>query len=228
MKKIYKFAIALIILTFALGSAAFADSGRIADQSGILNKEEKSAMEKRLDNLSDKYDFDIAVIVSDDADAEENAETFVSESDSGKKDGIVLSFRKETGDFCILPFGEGAEIFDAETLSQIQDEIKPYFEKEKFYEGFNVYIRQAERQLEGAKGGGADNSPVDYKARSKRRIITIAASLIAAVFVAMVVTYSMRNSLEKGNVYKKEDFSDPVLKITGREDVYLKSEEEEL
>ncbi len=44
----------------------------------------------------------------------------------------------------------------------------------------------------------------------------------------MVVTYSMRNSLEKGNVYKKEDFSDPVLKITGREDVYLKSEEEEL
>ena len=228
MKKIYKFVIALIVLTFALGLTAFAESERVADRTGLLNKEEKSAMENRLDNLAEKYDFDIMVLISDDADALENAKSFVSEKSSGENSGIVLSFRRETGDFYILPFGEDADIFDDETLSQIQDEVKPYFEKEKFYEGFNVYVRQAERQLSASKEGGAESQPIDYKARSRRRIITIAASLIVGIFAAMVVTYSMRKAVEEKNECQRKDFNESVLKITGREDIYLKTEEEEL
>ena len=227
MKRIYKFAAALIILAFVLSSAAFADSGRVADETGLLNKEEKSAMENRLDNLAEKYDFDIMVLVSDGSDAEENAKDFVSERASGEKGGIVLSLQKDTGDFNILPFGEGEDIFGDETVDRIYDEVKPYIEKEKFYEGFNVYIKQAERELVSAKGGTADAVPVDYKARSRRRIIIIATSLIVGIFLAMVFTYSMRKSLEEKNIYEKDDADNPVLKITGREDVYLKTEEEE-
>ena len=225
MKKAYKFIMAFLILILTFSSMAFADSGRVVDETDLLNKEEKSAMETRLGNLADKYDFDILVIISDESDAKKNAEDFVSGQNYG--DGIVLSFQSERGDFYILPFGEGAEFFDTETVQQIHDEVRSYIEKEKVYEGLNVYIRQTEKRLEGVKDGAKD-MPADYKARSRQRIIIIALALIIGIFAAMGVTYSMKKSMEEKNVFRKDVFSDSVLKITGREDIYLKTEEEEL
>lgn len=208
----------LAVLMFALSLTAFSQAAERIFDAGILTGEEKSSMEKRLENISERLGFDIFIYVSEDG-----FEDFVSDKES--LDGIVLFYSPEKKEYEIESLGKGKNVFGKDEVELIYAEIDEYFQRDKVYEGFNVYIRNAQKIWEQSEANSDSGAASVYRVRSRKRVMFTAFSLIAGMFAAMGITSSMKNKMNE-NAVNCDGFSGISLEIQEREDNFLYSEKE--
>ena len=204
------------VLIFAVSLTAFSQgTERIFDEAGILTGEEKSSMENRLEGLSERLGFEILICTS-----EEGFEDFTAEN----LDGIVLFHNTQSKEYYVETFGKGRDIFGEDEIQLIYAEIDEYFQKDKVYEGFNVYIRNAQKIWEQSSENADSEAASGYKDSSRKRAMFTAGSLIAGMFAAMGITNSMKkkmNTEESEGFFLRGNFE-----ISLREEQYLYSEKE--
>ncbi len=101
---------------FGIPSSA-ADLPRLVDQADLLTDSEESALSDRLDEISERHQFDVVVVTVDSLEGETAvvyADDFYDYNGYGfgdERDGILLLISMEERDWCISTTGYGITAF---------------------------------------------------------------------------------------------------------------------
>lgn len=232
MKKIICVFFALI-MCISMSVICFADETvtediyRLVDQADILTDSEETALLEKLDDVSEKHQFDLAVITLDSLDGEDLEdtvnllyETYYGYGDT--EDGMLFLLVMDTRDWTVSKNGFGLTAFTNAGFDYIFGKIKSDLGNDNYADAFTAYVDLCDDFLVQAKAGNpytADNLPKDPFNTGMNLVICVGIGFV----IALIVTGSMKGQLK--SVRSKSEASDYTKKgslmITESRDFFL-------
>lgn len=208
-KKIYLALITVFMLCLAFSTSAYASllvDSRIEDNAHLLTSSQKQALSDKLNEISDKHNFDV-VIVTVDSVGNKTPENYTIDYYKGKysENGIILLLAMEKRDYWIQPFGSGLKHFDDNDIMNIIDEVIPDISDGSYYTAFDNFADLCNDRL---------TFPV-------MRYILI--SLVVGIILAIITVSRMKAKLTSvrmqntANTYTKKD----SMAVTNSRDFFL-------
>ena len=242
MKKIISMLTLTIILVFTTGVTAFADNygtipetrqlPRLVDSSNLLSSSEQSDLEKKLDEISERQKFDVAIVTVDSLDGkttEAYADDFYDYNGYGQgenRDGVLLIVSKQAdsrGSYRhISTHGFGITAFTDDGLQWIVSQIKPSMLDDDYIKAFNDFAEYADDYVTEAKNG----KPYDYNHKHRgpfKPFTKIGVSIIFGVIIGFIGVTIMKSKLK--SVHKNDKAANYVrngsMQVTQSNDIYL-------
>lgn len=194
-KRIISFLLILVIAVFG-ATVAFADqtdsAPRLIDEAELIDDSKEIKLLKKLDKISDKYDFDVVVITLSSLEGDEIgkvADTLYEFAGYGK-DCVLFLYDKEGKEGYILPKGFGKTAFTGVGQDYIFDEITSEIKSGNYYGAFDEFADKSDEFIKLAKDG---------KPFKKLPFDTVKAVIIAVVIglvVAFIYTSSLKGQLK--------------------------------
>ncbi len=223
-KKIFLFV--FMIMMFAVSASA--SHAPIVDEAGYLSDSEREELSRRLEEISDAYDFDVSVVIeeyqSGDS-AMESADDIYDNNAYGTgedKDGLMLYLSKEPREYHFVTVGYGLIAFNGYGLTYLEDEVTPYLKNDEYYEAINAFADAADELLEMAVTG----EPYGYGEDTKDLRIGI---IITAIAIPLIVAFAMTagKSKKMNNVGKqthaKNYIKEGSMNVDLSRDIYMYS-----
>lgn len=149
-----------MICTFSI--TAFAQGGgndnpRVVDNVDKINPADEAELTRKLDSISEKYQFDVVVVTTDSFDGksvEAYADDFFDNHGYGfgsKHDGVILVVNPISRDLYISTFGYGKTAFTDYDIEQAGEKIKSYLSNEDYAKAFDRFADIAEDYVKKAK-----------------------------------------------------------------------------
>lgn len=242
MKKIISMLTLTIILVFTTGVTAFADNygiipetrqlPRLVDSSNLLSSSEQTDLVKKLDEISERQKFDVAIVTVDSLDSkttEAYTDDFYSYNGYGQgenKDGVLLLVSKQadiSGSYRhISTHGFGTTAFTNDGLQWIISQIKPSILDDDYEKAFNDFAEYADDYVTEAKNG----KPYDYNHKPRgplQPFKKIGISLLVGVVIGFIGVSIMKSKLK--SVHKNDKAANYVrngsMQVTQSNDIYL-------
>ena len=242
MKKFISMFTLTIILVFTTGLTAFAYSTsaipatrqlpRLVDNSNLLSSSEKANLEKKLDEISERQKFDVAIVTTNSLDgksAMDYADDFYDYNGYGQgteKDGVLLLVSNEMdyrGNYRhIATNGFGITAFTDDGLQWIISQIKPLMLDDDYNQAFNDFAEYCDDYINEAKNG----NPYDINNKHRepfKPLMKIGFSLIFGLvvgFIGVSIMKSKLKSVSKNN--KAADYAKAgSLILNQSNDIYL-------
>ena len=234
----------LAILISVPVNAAESHPVRCVDEADILTDSEETQLCLKLDEISEKQQLDVVVVVEDSLDGEEiqyHAADYYDYNGYGMGDdfsGIMLMVSMDEREWYILTTGEGIDIFTDSTLEYMEEDILTYLSDGDYATAFSVFAEKCDMKLTAVKNDidtsdeyssdgymdydGESDIYVDNSSETKEAP-GILLSIIIAMVLAIVPVSVMRGQLksvhmQKGaGVYEKGG----SRKITIQRDTFL-------
>ena len=245
MKKILITVIFSLALLLILPISAFADTGKyVVDNGNLLDTAEETALEEKLEAISNKYDFDVVAltisegVVTSQSDAEAYADDYY-DYNGYKNDGCLLLI-SEDHYWHISTKGYGITAITDYGIDVLgEDVIYPYFGNEDWNGGFNAYADLIDSFVSQAKSGEPYDVDNTYTNKSGYTYsfdtsdeddddVTVGSfiiSFIVAIIIAAVITGMVKSGYKP--VRFKASAADYLvggsLNITGEYDRFLYS-----
>ena len=226
MKKIFISLFLCAVLAAALCVPAFAfdifeHPARVVDDADLLTSFEEQQLTAKLDEISERQQFDVVVVTADYLGGKspmEYADDYFDYNGYGygtDGDGALLLISMEDRDWWISTKGRGIEAFSDSDIDYVGSCILNELSGGNYYGAFCTYAELADRAVESAKNGysggfsgyddyGDDDYYYDgdyygdYGSRSSDGTSILkraAAALIGGFIIALIVTGSMKNKL---------------------------------
>lgn len=189
----------------------------VVDRAGLLSDEEEQTLTARLEEISDRFTLDLAVVTVTDFGGktpEAFADDFYDYNGYGRgenSDGALLVCKpgKQGNRWLqISTHGKAIEAFSDTDISNTIDSLKDYIVAEDYIGAFKAF---------------ADRSESEFESEFEPRVspFWIPICLIIGFVIAFVIMKSQTRSLK--SVRKKVDASDYTsgVNVTGRSDVFL-------
>ena len=235
-KKVYFLVMALILmLSFSssfgtIFAKAFAEDRlpRLLDEADVLTEEEETSLLKKLDEISNRQQIDVAILTMKDQADSSNITAYADDyfdyngfGFGSAGDGLVLVMDYGSRVWAISTKGKAITIFTDAGQKYMTDKIMPYLSDGDTYKGFDTYAELCDEYIEKAKGG----KPYDVENLPKERnmIFIIAGSIIPALLLASIVCGRLTAQLKTvSEQYQADNY---VLKgsfyITDSQDIFL-------
>jgi uncharacterized protein len=167
-KKIVILMLVVLSFSFLMPMEILGAAPRLVDEGGLLSSSEFTSIINRLDEVSAREDFGVAIVVVNDyRTARDNPEisnanpniftndlfAYYNYGVGLDEDGILLMISLDMNDIWITTSGYGITAFTDAGIDEIIDTIIPDFSDGLFYDGFNRFIDMTERYLEQARTG---------------------------------------------------------------------------
>ncbi|MBQ8836636.1 MAG: TPM domain-containing protein [Clostridia bacterium] len=213
MKKIFSCMLLLFIsMTLLLPTYAAFDNPPIIDDAGYLMQSEIDELSMELDNVREKYNFEVAIytesdMTSDTAEARADDIYDYNGYGAGENDnGILLYICSDTREYHFTTHGKGLEYFNSNGLKYLESKVAPYLSENDYYEAFDIYIETSEELLEMAKSG----KPYNEKQYSTKYLMgVIIVCLIAPLLIAF---WMMKRKLKKMKTAVSNDYAANYIK----------------
>ena len=234
----------LAILISVPVNAAESHPVRCVDEADILTDSEETQLCLKLDEISEKQQLDVVVVVEDSLDGEEiqyHAADYYDYNGYGMGDdfsGIMLMVSMDEREWYILTTGEGIDIFTDSTLEYMEEDILTYLSDGDYVTAFSVFAEKCDMKLTAVKNDidtsdeyssdgymdydGESDIYVDNSSETKEAP-GILLSIIIAMVLAIVPVSVMRGQLKSvhmqrgAGVYEKGG----SRKITIQRDTFL-------
>lgn len=229
MKKLFSCVLlTLLLLTLLLPVHASFENPSIVDEAGYLMQSELASLSKELDEVREKYDFEVAIYTESDmtsSTAEASADDIYDYQGYGageNDDGILLYICRGTREYHFTTHGKGLEYFNSNGLIYLESKVLPYLEDDNYYKAFEVYIKTADELLKMASEG----EPYNEKQYSTKYIIgVIVICLVAPLLIAF---WMMKKKLKKMKTAVENDYAANYMKpgsmnLTLSRDLFLYS-----
>lgn len=177
------------------------DLPRLVDDADLLSESEEGELQDELDEISERQEFDVAVVTVNSLDgktAEEYADDFYDYHGYGfgaDHDGILLLVSMEARDWHITTTGYGITAFTDAGIEYISDQFLPYLSDGEYRQAFEMYAGLCDEFVTEAVNGEAydsENLPKgDFPVLEYLVIALIAGGIISALIV-----FGMRSSLK--------------------------------
>ncbi|MDD6528250.1 MAG: TPM domain-containing protein [Oscillospiraceae bacterium] len=189
----------------------------VVDQANLLSDSEEKVLTERLEEISDRFELDLAVVTVTDFGGktpEDFADDFYDYNGYGRgenADGALLVYKPgKQGDrrLQISTCGKAIDALTDAKIDSILNGIKDYFINEDYIGGFNAFADQCDDAFE-----------IEFNPSVSPFWIPIC--LIIGFVIAFAITKIRTNSLK--SVRKKVDASDYAtgVAVTDRSDVFL-------
>ena len=160
MKKLFSCVLlTLLLLTLLLPVHASFENPSIVDEAGYLMQSELASLSKELDEVREKYNFEVAIYTESDMTsdtAEASADDIYDYNGYGageNDDGILLYICRDTREYHFTTHGKGLKYFNKNGLIYLESKVLPYLEDDNYYKAFEVYIKTADELLKMASEG---------------------------------------------------------------------------
>ena len=193
MTKKLLFVFLALVLCLSLSVTVFAQDGmpRLVDSADLLTDSEEISLQKRIDEVSEKFKVEIDIVTVEtvgDYTADEFVEDFYDENNYGygeNRDGVLLLVAMEEGDYRILSNGLGADAISSGDIDDISNTISSYLTDGDYADAFNLFIDECEYEINGEING--------FPFKFTRNLVI---SLVIGLVVALIVTGSMKSQLK--------------------------------
>ena len=213
MKRIFS-CLVLLLITTSFVVTAYADfqNPAIVDDAGYLMQSELASLSKELDEVREKYGFEVAIYTESDmtsGSAEASADDIYDYNGYGageNDDGIMLYICSDTREYHFTTHGKGLKYFNANGLAYLESKVVPYLSENDYYEAFEEYIETADELLQMAM----DGKPYNEKQYSMKYLFgVIIVCLIAPLLIAFLM---MRKKLKKMKTAVENDYAANYIK----------------
>ena len=213
MKRIFS-CLLLLLITTSFVVTAYADfqNPSIVDDAGYLMQSELSSLSKELDEVREKYGFEVAIYTESDmtsSTAEASADDIYDYNGYGageNDDGILLYICSDTREYHFTTHGEGLKYFNSNGLKYLESKVVPYLSEDDYYEAFEIFIETTDELLQMAK----DGKPYNEKQYSTKYLIgVIIAALLIPLLVALIL---MKKKLKKMKTAVENDYAANYVK----------------
>lgn len=201
---------------------------RLVDDAGLLDQDEFEEVTEDLDEVSEKWQFDVVVVTTDSLDgktAEAYADDYFDYNGYGygeNKDGILFLVAMNDREWHMSTTGYGITVFTDDGLDYMSDEIVSDLSDEEYKEAFEEYASYCDKYLEAAKKGepyGDGHYPLDLFNGGR---------LIASILVGCILAFIWGNGKKAllKSVKKQEEASryktEEGLKLTKKQDRFIR------
>lgn len=209
-----KFVTFTLLLSFVLSFACFArfENKAVVDNAEYLSADEYRAVSEKLDEIREKYNFDVAVYTEYEMsgiDAESTADDIYDYGGygyGGDFDGIMLYISDEERQYHITTCGYGIYAFTDNGLEYLEKNIKPHLKNGDYYSAMTCYAQVCDELLGMAKEG----TPYNQTHRGiLHYIIIIGLALLIPFLVAKSKT---KKKLSQMKTAVKQKYADNCLK----------------
>lgn len=213
MKRLFSFLLILLLASsINLPTNAKFQNPSIVDEAGYLMQSELASLSKDLDDIREKYDFEVAIYTESDMTsdtAEASADDIYDYNGYGagrNDDGILLYICSDTREYHFTTHGKGIEYFNSNGLKYLESKVVPYLSDNDYYEAFESYIETTDELLQMAKEGKAYN---EKQYSTKYMIGVIVVCLIAPLLIAF---WMMKRKLKKMKTAVKNNYAANYIK----------------
>ena len=213
MKRIFS-CLVLLLITTSFVVTAYADfqNPAIVDDAGYLMQSELASLSKELDEVREKYGFEVAIYTQSDmtsSTAEASADDIYDYKGYGageNDDGIMLYICSDTREYHFTTHGKGLNYFNANGLKYLESKVVPHLSENDYYEAFEEYIETTDELLQMAK----DGKPFNEKQYSMKYLFgVIIVCLIAPILIAF---WMMKRKLKKMKTAVENDYAANYIK----------------
>ena len=201
---------------------------RLVDNADLLTSSEETELLSALNEISERQEFDVAVVTVDGLEGRtprEYADDFYDYNGYGmgpENDGTLLLISMEARDWYITTTGYGITALTEDGLDYISDQIVPYLSDGEYQEAFVTFAELCDEFVTEARTG----RPYDGDHMPKGKFewgMALVISLVIGLVSAFIITEGMRSRLRsvraKGSA---ADYVKPGSMVLGRsEDRFL-------
>ena len=219
----------IFALAFQAGAEAVFHPELLDDGADLLDDEEFEKLNCDLFDISQKYQFNVAVITTNslgnyDAQGYAN-QMFVSRQYGyeNTNDGILLLVSMDQRDWCITRDGYGYTAFTDAGLQYISERVKKKLSSGDFYEAFTTYAELCDRFLKKAESGTPydnGNFPRDLPSPGAWAVIV---GLGAALGVGVTLLFKRQLRTVRRNAAAQQYIREGSFELTRKEDTFLYS-----
>ncbi|NLL50755.1 MAG: TPM domain-containing protein [Eubacteriaceae bacterium] len=177
---------------------------RFVDKVGLLNEQQAAQLTKKLDEISQRQQFDVVVAVVPELDHREArlfAADFYEQNGFGfgkNMDGAILLLATKDRDFGFASCGFGLTAFTPVGQEYLDKLFLPYLKKDQYFEAFMAYADGVDDFVTKAKAGepyDKGNIPKTPEEKFKMRLNGVWISLVVALLLALGITSSWKRQL---------------------------------
>lgn len=213
MKKIFSWLLLVLILAFSvLPVCAGFQNPSIVDNAGYLMESELSSLSQELDEIREKYDFDVAIYTESDMTSDtalDSADDIYDYNGYGageNDDGILLYICSDTREYHFTTHGKGLKYFNSNGLKYLEDRVVAHLIENDYYKAFKTYINTADELLKMAE----DGNPYNEKQYSIKYLVGV---ILAALLIPLLIAYLfMQNKLKKMKTSVVNDYAANYIK----------------
>ena len=209
----------------------------VVDNAGYLNDEAVQSLTARLDELRDRYNVDVAVVIDDQMwgdsaeEAADNTYDYCFYGAGVDDDGVLLYISKEPRMYQITTFGSGITAFTDYGIEYMQSLIVPKLQNDDYYSACMAYSNGADELLRQA----ADGTPYDVGSddveltAGERTGASLGFGIILALIIALIAyAISTRIKVNQMNTAREQADAHGYMKpgsfnLQTRQDVFLYS-----
>lgn len=179
---------------------------RFVDDEGLLTAAQAAELTAKLDDVSERHQFDTVVAVVRELDTREArlyAADFFEQNGFGfgdELDGAILLLATQDRDFGFVSFGFGLNAFTPAGQAYLDEFFLPHLRENNYYAAFIAYADAVDDFLTKAESGkpyDTDNIPrLTDSERATLRVVTGVISAVLALIIAFVVTLIWRLQLK--------------------------------
>lgn len=204
-----------------------AGSSRLLDMADLLDSADVTRITNALDELSERRQFDVAIITVNTTgglSVRKYADSAYESCDFGfgdEDDGILLLISMEDRDLYISTSGYGITAFTDAGIEYIGDEIAPYLSDGDYAAAFERFISLADDFLFRAESGSAydaGNLP-----REPFSLSWIPISIVIGFVIALITVSVMKGKLKSVRFQRAADryIKRDSMQLTESRDIYL-------
>ena len=221
-KRMFSF-VWMMLLCLAVAMPVMAsEQPRVTDEANLLSENEASALEKSLDEISERLQFDVAIATRESiggSDAQEAAYDIYNENGYGygnDKDGALLLISMEEREWAFTTVGYGTSALNEEARAFISDEVASALADEDYEAAFTAFADSCDSIVTDTKAGKAYKEPFPFARR-------LGVCFVISLIVAVIAIIAMKGELES---VKKQDAAGAYvkknsLKITNSSERFL-------
>ena len=231
LKKVFLSGLACLSLIVPLSAGAEgklndADLPRVVDEADLLSDSEEKELAGKIEDLTDKYDFDIVIVTADTI----NGETPMAYADDyydyngygidSEKSGVLFIVSKGDRKYHISTTGAAIKAFTDYGIECIKDEIKPYLSDGEYFDASDKFLDMSIDFVHAYKDGKPYDTDNPYMEKADYVILEIIAFVIAGISVA-IMRFRMNTAKPKKTAteYIKKD----SFRLTSEKDIFMYS-----
>ncbi|MFQ9516594.1 MAG: TPM domain-containing protein [Eubacterium sp.] len=211
MKKVLSVILTIILMSVATVTA-FAEQDtdrlmpRLVDNADILNDSEEDSLLKKLNEISERQDFDVVVVTVDSLEgktARDYADDFYDYNGYGMgndNDGVLLLVSMEARDWWMSTTGFGITAITDAGIDYISDKFLDDMGDDEYAKAFDEYAELCDKFVTQAKTGepyDVGNMPKEPFAVFRNLLIALAAGIVLSLIIVLIMRSQMKTVRRK-------------------------------
>lgn len=201
---------------------------RLLDVADVLDEDSENALCAKLDRISEKFEFDTALMLIDGAnytDIDNFAFTAYYDGKFGFNDsidGCLLVIDLNAREWALFTDGRGLDVFTDDGIDYIGEQLTEYLAEDQYLQACELYAELCESflvQAESGKPYDSSNLPVDFEEVALYILISLGIGLVIAFITVSVMKGQLKSVYSQATAHNY--LKAGSLNVTESRDIYL-------